>query len=97
MLWRKSNHSPRAGKQRKAIIPRFSHAAPKTEDDGIGGRVRSLRQQRGMTIEELFSASKLTKSFVSKIEPASRSVDLDRDAAGGGFPHYHQPALGEDH
>lgn len=45
-------------------------AAPvsKSAEEGIGERIRFLRQQRGMTLEQLSVASKLTKSFVSKIE-----------------------------
>lgn len=35
---------------------------------GIGGRVRFMRGQRGMTLEGLASKSGLTKSFLSKIE-----------------------------
>src|SRR5690349_13388220 len=41
---------------------------PAEKNQGIGARVHFLRRQRGMTLEELSSASKLTKSFVSKIE-----------------------------
>jgi transcriptional regulator with XRE-family HTH domain len=37
-------------------------------DQGIGARIHFLRRQRNMTLEELSAASKLTKSFVSKIE-----------------------------
>jgi transcriptional regulator with XRE-family HTH domain len=41
---------------------------PKSTEDGIGAHIRFLRQQRGMTLEQLSKLSKLTKSFVSKIE-----------------------------
>lgn len=37
-------------------------------DSGIGARIRFLRQQRNMTLEQLSASSGLTKSFVSKIE-----------------------------
>lgn len=37
-------------------------------NQGIGARIHFLRRQRDMTLEELSAASKLTKSFVSKIE-----------------------------
>ncbi len=36
--------------------------------EGIGARIRFLRQQRNMTLEQLSASSKLTKSFVSKVE-----------------------------
>ncbi len=35
---------------------------------GIGGRVRFLRQQRSLTLDELAASCGLTKSFLSKIE-----------------------------
>ena len=34
----------------------------------IGSRVRSLRQKRGLTLEELASRSELTKGFLSQLE-----------------------------
>jgi transcriptional regulator with XRE-family HTH domain len=37
-------------------------------EQGIGPRIRFLRQQRKMTLEQLSAASGLTKSFVSKVE-----------------------------
>jgi len=39
-----------------------------SESQGIGARVRFLRKQRGMTLDELSSLSNLTKSYVSKVE-----------------------------
>jgi transcriptional regulator with XRE-family HTH domain len=41
---------------------------PNSTGQGIGGRVRFMREQRKMTLEQLSSASNLTKSFVSKVE-----------------------------
>jgi transcriptional regulator with XRE-family HTH domain len=35
---------------------------------GMGARIRFLRRQRGMTLDQLSSASNLTKSYVSKVE-----------------------------
>ncbi|MBO0735286.1 MAG: helix-turn-helix transcriptional regulator [Alphaproteobacteria bacterium] len=35
---------------------------------GIGPRIRFMRQQRNMTLEQLSAASGLTKSFISKVE-----------------------------
>jgi transcriptional regulator with XRE-family HTH domain len=43
-------------------------AAPHPAQQGIGARVRFLRRQRKMTLEELSKSAKLTKSFVSKVE-----------------------------
>jgi transcriptional regulator with XRE-family HTH domain len=40
----------------------------KQERQGIGARIRFLRRQRGMTLDQLSSASNLTKSYVSKVE-----------------------------
>jgi transcriptional regulator with XRE-family HTH domain len=34
----------------------------------MGARIRFLRRQRGMTLDQLSSASNLTKSYVSKVE-----------------------------
>jgi transcriptional regulator with XRE-family HTH domain len=42
--------------------------APEPGQQGIGSRIRFLRQQRKMTLEQLSAASGLTKSFVSKVE-----------------------------
>ncbi|HEY6024743.1 MAG TPA: XRE family transcriptional regulator [Pseudolabrys sp.] len=41
---------------------------PNSTGQGIGARVRFMREQRKMTLEQLSSASNLTKSFVSKVE-----------------------------
>lgn len=38
------------------------------ERQGIGVRIRFLRRQRGMTLDQLSAASSLTKSYVSKVE-----------------------------
>jgi transcriptional regulator with XRE-family HTH domain len=43
-------------------------APVKQERQGIGARIRFLRRQRGMTLDQLSSASNLTKSYVSKVE-----------------------------
>jgi transcriptional regulator with XRE-family HTH domain len=47
---------------------RRPRAAKKPQRQGIGARVRFLRQQRGVTLEELSRSARLTKSFVSKVE-----------------------------
>ena len=38
------------------------------ERQGIGARIRFLRRQRNMTLDQLASLSNLTKSYVSKVE-----------------------------
>lgn len=35
---------------------------------GIGGRIRFMRRQRGMSLDQLAAAANLTKSYLSKIE-----------------------------
>jgi|SRR4051794_34240157 transcriptional regulator with XRE-family HTH domain len=47
---------------------RSLRSASKPAQQGIGARIRFLRQQRAMTLEELSRSAKLTKSFVSKVE-----------------------------
>ena len=44
------------------------NSASKPPEQGIGARIRFMRQQRKMTLEQLSSSSNLTKSFVSKVE-----------------------------
>jgi transcriptional regulator with XRE-family HTH domain len=68
MLQRTGSRSPQRGKatsETRAVTPR---ATAQTNEQGIGPRIRFLRQQRKMTLEQLSSASGLTKSFVSKVE-----------------------------
>jgi transcriptional regulator with XRE-family HTH domain len=43
-------------------------AAANQGRQGMGARIRFLRRQRGMTLDQLSSASNLTKSYVSKVE-----------------------------
>jgi transcriptional regulator with XRE-family HTH domain len=47
---------------------RGHYAHLRSAGDGIGARIHFLRHQRKMTLERLSASSKLTKSFVSKIE-----------------------------
>ena len=42
--------------------------AAKQPRPGIGARIRFLRQQRGITLEDLSRSARLTKSFMSKVE-----------------------------
>lgn len=55
-------------RERKKAVPGHLTPVTKSAEQGIGGRIRFMRQQRGVTLEQLSSSSKLTKSFVSKIE-----------------------------
>jgi transcriptional regulator with XRE-family HTH domain len=43
-------------------------ASAKQERQGIGARIRFLRRQRDMTLDQLSNTSNLTKSYVSKVE-----------------------------
>lgn len=65
---------------------------------GIGARIRFMRQQRGTTLERLAAASRLTKSFVSKIERgmAVPSISTAMKLAGS-FGITVSQLLGEDH
>lgn len=38
------------------------------DPESLGGRVRALRQQRNMTLDQLAEATGLTKSYLSKVE-----------------------------
>jgi transcriptional regulator with XRE-family HTH domain len=98
MLRKKLNRSPRSSTKRKKTVPGHSNAVFKSGDGGIGGRIRFLRQQRGMTLEELSASSKLTKSLVSKIE---RGVSVPSISTAmrlaGSFDITISQLLGENH
>jgi transcriptional regulator with XRE-family HTH domain len=49
-------------------ISRRTSSLGKQERPGIGARIRFLRRQRDMTLDQLSDASNLTKSYVSKVE-----------------------------
>ena len=64
-------HTRRSKPRVKSTVKRADSSANRhiaATNQGIGGRIHFLRRQRDMTLEELSAASKLTKSFVSKIE-----------------------------
>jgi DNA-binding XRE family transcriptional regulator/mannose-6-phosphate isomerase-like protein (cupin superfamily) len=98
MTRRKTTQRSRARPERAKAIPGHLTSLSKPAEDGIGGRIRFLRQQRGMTLEQLSSASKLTKSFVSKIE---RGVSVPSISTAmrlaGSFQITISQLLGEDH
>ena len=43
----------------------------------IGGKIRQLRTQKGLTLEELASRSELTKGFLSQLERILTSPSID--------------------
>lgn len=51
-------------------MPRTAPARPRSvpESCGIGARIRFMRRQRAMSLEQLAGSAGLTKSFLSKIE-----------------------------
>lgn len=46
----------------------LSKAGSSADSSGIGGRIRFMRKQRGMTLDQLAETTGLTKSYLSKIE-----------------------------
>lgn len=46
----------------------LSKAGSNADAPGIGDRIRFMRQQRGMTLDQLAETAGLTKSYLSKIE-----------------------------
>jgi transcriptional regulator with XRE-family HTH domain len=98
MTRRKTTQRSRARPERAKAIPGHLTSLSKPAEDGIGGRIRFLRQQRGMTLEQLSSASKLNKSFVSKLE---RGVSVPSISTAmrlaGSFQITISQLLGEDH
>ncbi len=65
-----TNRGSRVKKAPQNTLPQRRRAgtAAKSPQQGIGARIRFLRRQRNMTLEQLSKSSKLTKSFVSKVE-----------------------------
>jgi transcriptional regulator with XRE-family HTH domain len=53
---------------RKNIAKAEQPSSNGAEGQGVGARVRFLRRQRSMTLDELSALSGLTKSYVSKVE-----------------------------
>lgn len=75
-----------------AIVPRATPLATTTEVPRIGARVRSLRRERGLTIEQLAAATSLTKGFISQLErdrtqPSLSSIARICDALGVRLSH----------
>lgn len=68
-------------------MPRATPLAARSETPRVGARVRSLRRERGLTIEQLAAATGLTKGFISQLErdrtaPSLSSIARICDALG---------------
>jgi transcriptional regulator with XRE-family HTH domain len=80
--------------------------AARNETPRVGARVRSLRRERGLTIEQLAVATGLTKGFISQLErdrtaPSLASIARICDALGVRLGHIFEqepaPALVRKH
>ena len=68
----------------------------------IGGKIRQLRMQKGLTLEELASRSELTKGFLSQLErnltsPSIDSLDDILEALGTNLADFFQEAKVEQY
>ena len=68
-------------------MPRATPLATRDETPRVGARIRSLRRERGLTIEQLAAATGLTKGFISQLErdrtaPSLSSIARICDALG---------------
>jgi transcriptional regulator with XRE-family HTH domain len=68
-------------------MPRAVPLATRSDAPRVGARVRSLRRERGLTIEQLAAATGLTKGFISQLErdrtaPSLSSIARICDALG---------------
>jgi transcriptional regulator with XRE-family HTH domain len=68
-------------------MPRATPLATRNDTPRVGARVRSLRRERGLTIEQLAAATGLTKGFISQLErdrtaPSLSSIARICDALG---------------
>ena len=73
-------------------MPRATPLAARNETPKVGARVRSLRRERGLTIEQLAAATGLTKGFISQLErdrtaPSLSSIARICDALGVRLSH----------
>jgi len=73
-------------------MPRATPLAARNETPRVGARVRSLRRERGLTIEQLAAATGLTKGFISQLErdrtsPSLSSIARICDALGVRLSH----------
>jgi transcriptional regulator with XRE-family HTH domain len=68
-------------------VPRAAPLAATHEVPRVGARIRALRRERGLTIEQLAAATGLTKGFISQLErdrtqPSLSSIARICDALG---------------
>lgn len=73
-------------------MPRATPLAARNDTPRLGARVRSLRRERGLTIDQLAAATGLTKGFISQLErdrtaPSLSSIARICDALGVRLPH----------
>jgi transcriptional regulator with XRE-family HTH domain len=73
-------------------VPRAAPLATTSEVPRVGARVRSLRRERGLTIEQVAAATGLTKGFISQLErdrtsPSLSSIARICDALGVRLSH----------
>lgn len=73
-------------------MPRATPLAARNDTPKVGARVRSLRRERGLTIEQLAVATGLTKGFISQLErdrtaPSLSSIARICDALGVRLSH----------
>jgi transcriptional regulator with XRE-family HTH domain len=77
-------------------MPRATPLAARNETPKVGARVRSLRRERGLTIEQLAAATGLTKGFISQLErdrtaPSLSSIARICDALGVRLSNIFEP------
>ena len=68
-------------------VPKATPLAARNDTPRVGARLRSLRRERGLTIEQLAAATGLTKGFISQLErdrtaPSLSSIARICDALG---------------
>ncbi len=73
-------------------MPRAAPLAASNETPRVGARVRALRRERGLTIEQIAAATGLTKGFISQLErdrtsPSLSSIARICDALGVRLSH----------
>jgi transcriptional regulator with XRE-family HTH domain len=77
-------------------MPRAVPLATRSDAPRVGARVRSLRRERGLTIEQLAAATGLTKGFISQLErdrtaPSLSSIARICDALGVALSRIFEP------
>jgi transcriptional regulator with XRE-family HTH domain len=80
------------GGRKILAVPRAAPLSVSNEVPRIGARVRALRRERGLTIEQIAAATGLTKGFISQLErdrtqPSLSSIARICDALGVRLSH----------